>query len=93
MSFINVLANKELLEGLTVNDHLTVGNEVTTKDLIISRKITLLPDAAFEGSFLQTFTEPLDADNNEKIDLYEKHREWVRRKTLIQYNMRTMLRQ
>ena len=72
MSFINVLANKNLLEDLTVNDHLLVGNEVTAKDLVISRKITLLPDAEFEGTFLKTFTEPLDADNGEEIYLYQK---------------------
>jgi hypothetical protein len=50
MSFINQLANQNLLEDLTVNDQLNIGNKVTTKDLV-SREITLLPDAIFEGTF------------------------------------------
>ena len=45
---------------------------VNTKNIVISQKITLLPDAEFEGSFLKTFTEPLDEDTNEDIDLYKK---------------------
>ena len=45
---------------------------VNTKNIEISQKITLLPDAEFEGSFLKTVTEPLDEDTNEDIDLCEK---------------------
>ena len=45
---------------------------VNTKNIVISQKITLLPDAEFEGSFLKTFSEPSDEDTNEDIDLCEK---------------------
>jgi len=72
MSFINQLANKNLLEDLTINDQLNVGNVVNTKNLVISQKNTLLPDAELDGTFLKPFTEPLDADTDEEIDLYEK---------------------
>ena len=72
MSFINQLANKKLLEDSTINDQLNVGNVVNTKNLVISQKNTLLPDAELDGTLLKTFTEPLDANNDEEIDLYEK---------------------
>ena len=67
MSFINKLANNSLLDDVTINNQLNVGNEINTQDLVISRKITLLPDAELEGSFLKPFL-----DNEEELDLYEK---------------------
>jgi len=73
MSFINRLANNNLLENVKINENLIVGNQINTKNIIISEKITILPDAEIEGSFLETFTEPLDEDTNEEIDLYEKN--------------------
>jgi len=73
MSFINRLANNNLLENVKINETLVVGNEINTKNIIISERITILPDAEIEGSFLETFTEPLDENTNEEIDLYEKN--------------------
>ena len=67
MSFINKLANNSLLDNVTINNQLNVGDEINTQDLVISRKITLLPEAQLDGNFLKTFT-----DNDEEIDLYEK---------------------
>jgi len=67
MSFINKLANNSLLDNVTINNQLNVGDEINTQDLVISRKITLLPEAELDGNFLKTFT-----DNDEEIDLYEK---------------------
>ena len=55
-----------------VNDDLNVGKEISTQDQVISIKVTPSPDATFEGSFLQTFNEPLDADDDEEVDLYEQ---------------------
>jgi len=72
MSFINRLANNNLLENVKINETLIVGNEINTKNIIISDRLTILPDAEIEGSFLETFTEPLDENTNEEIDLYEK---------------------
>ena len=72
MSFINRLANGNLLDNLTINNRLYVGEVVNTKNIVILEKITLLPDAEIEGYFLKTFSEPLDEDTNEDIDLYEK---------------------
>jgi len=67
MSFINKLANNSLLDDLIINDSLLVGNKMNTNNIVISEKITLLPDAELEGSFLKPFL-----DNEEEIDLYEK---------------------
>ena len=67
MSFINKLANNSLLDNVTINNQLNVGDQINTQDLVISRKITLLPEAELDGNFLKTFT-----DNDEEIDLYEK---------------------
>ena len=67
MSFINKLANNSLLDNVTINNQLNVGDRINTQDLIISRKIALLPEAELDGNFLKTFT-----DNDEEIDLYEK---------------------
>ena len=72
MSFINKLANGNLLDNLTINNRLNVGDVVNTKNIVISDKITLHQDAEIEGYFLKTFSEPLDEDTNEVIDLYEK---------------------
>ena len=72
MSFINRLANYSLLDNVKIYDSLLVGNEINTKNVVISQKITLHPDAEIEGYFLKTFTEPVDEDTNEDIDLYEK---------------------
>jgi len=72
MSFINRLANNSLLDNVKINDSLLVGNEINTQNIVISKKITLLPDAELDGTFLKTFTEPLDEDTNEYRDLYEK---------------------
>ena len=72
MSFINKLANNSLLDNVKINDSLLVGNEINTQNIVISKKITLLPDTELEGTFLKTFTEPLDEDTNEEIDLHEK---------------------
>ena len=72
MSFINKLANNSLLDNVKINNQLNVGNKINTKNIVISEKITLLPDAELDGYFLKTFTEPLDENTNEEIDLYEK---------------------
>jgi len=72
MSFINRLANNNLLENVKIDETLIVGNEINTKNIIISERITILPDAEIEGSFLETFTEALDENTNEEISLYEK---------------------
>ena len=42
------------------------------ENIVISEKITLHQDAEIEGYFLKTFSEPLDEDTNEEIDLFEK---------------------
>ena len=89
MSFINRSANNNLLENVKINEILIVGNQINTKNIIISERITILPDAEIEGSFLETFTEPLDENTNEEIDLYEKIHELIIKYLLIHYNMRT----
>ena len=88
MSFINRLANNNLLENVKINENLIVGNQINTKNIIISDRITILPDAEIEGSFLETFTEPLDENTNEEISLYEKLHELIIRYRLTLYNMR-----
>ena len=88
MSFINKLANGNLLDNLTINHRVNVGDVVNTKNIVISEKITLLPDAEIEGYFLKTFSEPLDEDTNEVIDLYEKLHELILKYRLTLYNMR-----
>ena len=72
MSFINRIANNNLLENVKINESLIVGNEINTKNIVTSEKITLLKDVELDGTFLKTFTEPLDEATNEEIDLYEK---------------------
>ena len=66
------MANNNLLENVKINESRIVGNEIITKNIVISEKITILKDAELDGTFLKTFTEPLDEDTNEEIDLYEK---------------------
>jgi len=77
MSFINKLANNSLLDNVTINNQLNVGNEINTKNIVISEKITLLPDAEIEGYFLKTFTEALDKNTNEEIDLHGRLQELI----------------
>ena len=38
MSFINKLANNSQLDNLTINNQLNVGNEINTKNIVISKK-------------------------------------------------------
>ena len=38
MSFINKLANNSLLDNVKINDSLLVGNEINTKNIVISKK-------------------------------------------------------
>ena len=72
MSFINILANNQLLEDLEVKDNLSVGNQSTLKKLQITDNITLSETGSFSGKFINDFVESLDDDTTETIDLYEK---------------------
>ena len=72
MSFINILANNQLLEDLEVRDNCLIGNSTTTKKLVINESITLSETGSFSGKFINDFVESLDEDTTETIDLYEK---------------------
>ena len=71
MTFINILNKKSHVEDLKVNDNLLVGKSISTNELVVSGKLTVLESATVEG-LIATFTEDLDDETTEEVDLYEK---------------------
>jgi len=87
---MNQLANIELLQDLNVKAHLTVGNEVSTPDLVISRKLPYYLMRLLKAAACRRSQMPITMH----ISTYARNLlELTSRLLIIPFNMRIMLQQ
>ena len=92
MSFINVLANNEIVADLEVQNKLIVKNQILTKQLVLTENITLADNVTIVGDLVGKITNIIGVDETgsditEEMTIIDK---LSRINTRIQNNLHTL---